>query len=68
MAIAGNYHFPCIIFLREQGEHIGTVDNKSIENIRKERETWMNNTNNFKHPICSKNCLDVCVEYNNKHR
>ena len=63
MAIAGKYHFPCIIYMREHGKPIGRTDN--LANIRAEREQWVKNTDIKKDPICSKNCLDVCVDYNN---
>lgn len=66
MAIAGNYHFPCIIYFRQYGKAIGTVDDKSIEEIRAERKEWFENTNTHKEPICKGTCLDVCVDYNNK--
>lgn len=62
MAIAGNYHFPCIIYLREQGKPIGKVS----ENIRKERALWSKNHDTHSDPICRKNCLDVCIDYNNR--
>ena len=61
-AIAGDYHFPCIIYLREKGEPIGKVG----PNMRKERCEWVKHHNTHKDPICSKNCLDVCIDYNNK--
>lgn len=63
MAIAGDYHFPCIIYMREQGDPIGKVS----ENIRKERKKWADSHDCYKDHICSKNCLDVCMEYNNKY-
>jgi len=62
MAVAGNYHFPCIIWLREQGDPIGRVG----PNIRKERYDWVIRHDCFKDPICRKNCLDVCKDYSNK--
>jgi len=68
MAVAGNHHFPCIIALREGCKPIGTIDNKSIEEIRRERYDWFEKTDTFKSNICSSNCLDVCVFYNNKVR
>ena len=64
MAVAGNYHFPCIIYMREQGNPIGKVG----ENMRAERINWALNHDTYKDPICQKNCLDVCVDYNNKVR
>lgn len=62
MAIAGDYHFPCIIYMREGGNPIGKVG----ENMRRERLKWMENHDTHKDPICKKNCLDVCIDYNNK--
>jgi molybdenum cofactor biosynthesis enzyme MoaA len=66
MAILNNYHFPCIIYMREQGNAIGTIDNKSIEQIRTERKTWFEYHNSFDDSICRNNCLDVCIDHNNK--
>lgn len=61
-AIAGDFHFPCVIYMREQGKEIGRVG----INMRKERETWFKNHNSHSDPICKKNCIDACVEFNNK--
>jgi MoaA/NifB/PqqE/SkfB family radical SAM enzyme len=66
MAVAGNYHFPCIIYLREQGEPIGTLDD--LSKIRKDRAKWAATHNCYDDPICRGNCLDVCVAYNNKFK
>jgi len=63
-AIAGDYHFPCIIYMREQGNPIGKIG----PNMRAKREQWFNNHNTHKDPICSKNCLDVCRDHNNAYR
>ena len=46
MAVVGDYHFPCIIYMREQGNPIGKID----ENVRLERQKWMNNTDCYKDP------------------
>ena len=62
MAIAGDYHFPCIIYLRQQGDPIGKVSS----NMRKEREEWYKTHNCFEDPICKRICLDACVAFNNK--
>ncbi len=64
MAIAGDYHFPCIIYMREGGNPIGKVG----DNMRQERAEWMKTHDTHKDPICKKNCLDVCIDYNNKYR
>jgi sulfatase maturation enzyme AslB (radical SAM superfamily) len=62
MAVEGNKHYPCIIYLRERGESIGEVG----PFIRKERLDWYGKHNTHADPICRKNCLDVCVDYNNQ--
>jgi molybdenum cofactor biosynthesis enzyme MoaA len=60
--IAGKYHFPCVIYMREHGKPIGRVG----KNMRKDRQKWLLKHNSYNDPICKKNCLDVCVAYNNK--
>jgi len=67
MAVAGRYHFPCIIYLREQGDPIGKV-NDPIEKIREDRARWAGDHDTHADVICQKNCLDVCVDHNNKYR
>ena len=62
MAIAGDYHFPCIIYMREGGDPIGKIG----DNMRQERLEWSKTHNTHCDPICKKNCLDVCIDYNNK--
>jgi hypothetical protein len=64
MAVLDGYHFPCIIYLREHGQPIGKV----TDNVRKDREEWYKTHDSFKDPICRKNCLDVCVDFNNRHK
>lgn len=66
MVILHNEHFPCVIYMREQGKSIGTIENKTIQQIRNERKLWFENTDCFNDLICQKNCLDVCIDYNNK--
>ena len=65
MAVLGGKHFPCIIYLRERGQPIGNIDSG---NVRQEREYWAFTHDTHADPICKKNCLDVCVDYNNKYR
>ncbi|HDY89285.1 MAG TPA: radical SAM protein [bacterium] len=60
MAVAGEYHFPCIIYMREHGDPIGKVNYE----MRQDRMAWIKSHNPYQDPICSKNCLDVCVQYN----
>ncbi|VVB50636.1 Coenzyme PQQ synthesis protein E [uncultured archaeon] len=65
MAIANGIHFPCIIYMREHGAPIGSAD-QSMEAIRAERERWALTHDTHTDPICQKNCLDVCIDYNNR--
>ena len=60
--VCGNYHFPCVIYMREMGEPIGEIG----PNRRDERVEWSKNHDPYTDPICQKNCLDVCVDHNNK--
>ena len=65
IAIAGNYHYPCIIYLREQGLPIG--DLSCLSKVRNQRQWWYLTHNCYEDKICKNNCLDVCREYNNKY-
>jgi len=62
IAVAGGQHFPCIIYLREQGQAIGKMNG----DFRNERVEWFKKHNTFEDKICLKNCLDVCIDYNNR--
>ena len=62
--IAGDYHFPCVIYMREKGEAVGKVG----PNMRKERKAWFDNHDCYEDKICRENCLDVCIDHNNKYR
>lgn len=62
MAVAGKWHFPCIIYLREGGEPVGLVG----ENMREQRNNWFKQHDTHADKICLNNCLDVCRDYNNK--
>lgn len=66
MAVLYGKHFPCIIYMREQGNPIGDIYGKTLSAIREERREWFKNTDTQKDIICKKNCLDVCIEHNNK--
>jgi hypothetical protein len=65
MAVAQGYHFPCIIHLREGGDPIGPLDKRDV---RADRLKWLTEHDSYADPICRKNCLDVCIAYNNKAR
>jgi len=60
-AVAGKWHFPCVIHMREGGEPIGEIG----DNMQKEREEWSKTHDTHSDPICIKNCLDCLVDYNN---
>lgn len=60
--IVGDFHYPCVIHMRERGQPIGRVG----PNMRQERVEWLKNHNSHTDPICKKNCLDVCIDYNNR--
>lgn len=62
MAVMGNQHYPCIIYLREGGKAIGAIG----PNMREERRSWYESHRSDQDPICSTNCLDFCVQYNNQ--
>lgn len=61
MAVLNGKHYPCIIYLREQGQPIGVAGSL----MRHQRRQWFQDTNTLLDPICRKNCLDVCVMHNN---
>ena len=61
-AVAGDWHFPCVIYLREGGKPIGRVG----DGMRQERAGWSRSVDTFADPICRKNCLDVCIDFNNR--
>ncbi len=62
--IAGDYFFNCVIHMREGGKPIGKVG----PNMRKERYEFMKTFDTHNDPICKNNCLDVCVDHNNKYK
>lgn len=61
MAVMGDKHYPCIIYLREGGAPIGTVG----PTMRRDRALWARHHDIHADPICANNCLDVCVDFNN---
>lgn len=67
MVVMNGKHYPCVIHMREHGKEIGTIDaNFNMHKIRRERAEWVKNHNCFADEICKNNCLDVCVDHNNK--
>lgn len=59
--VAGRWHFPCVIYFREQGDPVGHI----CDTMREDRIRWLNSHDTFNDPICRRNCLDVCIDYNN---
>lgn len=64
IAQAKGSHFPCIVYMREGGRPIGP--DIGIKGVRMARNAWHNLHDSFRDPICRENCLDVCVDFNNK--
>jgi len=62
MAVMNGKHFPCVIYMREWGQPIGRVG----PNMREERRRWFADHDTHTDSICRGNCLDVCVDYNNR--
>jgi len=63
MIVKGKYHYPCVIKMREGCKPIGELN----KNSRKDRYEYFKNHNCFTDEICKNNCLDVCIDYNNKY-
>lgn len=64
IAVLNGHHYPCVIYMREWGKPIGNLRG----DIREERLAWFLAHDTHRDPICSRNCLDVCVDYNNRVR
>ncbi|KKN43914.1 hypothetical protein LCGC14_0698630 [marine sediment metagenome] len=62
ITVAGDHHFPCIIYLREGGTPIGIANGST----RAARAEWYRGHDTHEDPICRGNCLDVCIDHNNK--
>ena len=60
--VAGKWHYPCGVYLRERGLPIGAIGPK----MRDERIAWLCNHNTHDDPICRQYCSDIYVEYNNR--
>lgn len=61
MAVVEGRHYPCIIYLREGGQPIGKIG----PGMRAARAQWALTHDTYTDPICQRNCLDVCRDYNN---
>lgn len=62
--VVKDWHFPCVIYMREGGDPIGSVS----KGMRASRFGWSLDHRIQDDPICKANCLDVCVAYNNRVR
>jgi len=60
--VAGKWHYPCGVYLRERGAPIGAAGPR----MRDERMAWFHNHNSHADPICQQYCSDIYVEYNNR--
>ncbi len=65
MAVWDGHHYPCIIYLREGGEPIGTTRGTLAEQ-RTQRRQWFLHHRTDQDPVCSNQCLDVCADYNRR--
>lgn len=66
MSVKGKYHYPCIIKMREGCEPIGEMSD--IASVRQSRKDFYDKHDTSCDTICKNNCLDVCIDYNNKVR
>lgn len=64
MAVLNGKHYPCVIYMREWGDLIG--DMGSEDAVRASRLDWFALHDTHADPICLRNCLDVCVDHNNR--
>ena len=62
VAVMEGQHYPCIIYMRERGAAIGPVG----PTLRQDRVRWMQAHDTHADPICAANCLDVCIQFNNR--
>jgi MoaA/NifB/PqqE/SkfB family radical SAM enzyme len=62
MVVNHGKHYPCVIYMREHGDPVGDLN----LNTRSDRQKWYDRTDTHQDPICKQNCLDVCIDYNNK--
>ena len=63
MAVTGDLHYPCIIYMREGGQSIGSI-RKPMKDVLADRQQWYQQHNTKCDKICSANCLDVCRHHN----
>jgi MoaA/NifB/PqqE/SkfB family radical SAM enzyme len=59
-------HYPCFIWAREGGPSLGHFFDNSSLVFRKQRLTYLNSFSTHFRKICRENCLDFCIDYNNR--
>lgn len=60
--IVGDKHYPCLVYFREGGGHIGDVG----DNMQRDRMAWSKSHICTEDPICSKFCMDFKCDMNNE--
>jgi MoaA/NifB/PqqE/SkfB family radical SAM enzyme len=60
--VAGKWHYPCGVYLREGGMPIGEIN----PCMRRQRIEWLIATDIHTDEICRQFCSDIYVDYNNK--
>lgn len=63
ITVIGDDHYPCPIYMREQGQPIGK--HTDMATVRQARYEWFINHDTYADSICRENCLDVCRQFNN---
>jgi MoaA/NifB/PqqE/SkfB family radical SAM enzyme len=58
--VAGEYHYPCYVYMREGGAPVGKVS----PGFRRDRINWLWSHCPQEDPICRKYCLDALVDLN----
>lgn len=64
MIVKGDYHYPCVIKMREGCSPIGKMSDATV---RQDRYEYYKNHDTYCDGVCRQNCLDVCIDYNNKY-
>lgn len=60
ISIVGEYHYPCLVYAREKGGPIGSLDGS----VSFDRLQWYRSHTPKDDPICQKYCMDFKCEFN----
>lgn len=60
ISIVDNKHYPCLVYAREGGIPIGTIDS----DVEETRKVWYDRHQPNFDPICKKYCMDFKCEFN----